>query len=195
MYHELKIPLMNIFIQSLSTGIFPGKMEFAKVSPMFKNSKKTIASNYRPISVLPYFSKILERIMYNRLYSYLTENNVLLNKQFGFQAGHSTEHALLELVDQISNKFNDKNYLLCIFFDFSKAFDTVDHKILTQKLEHYRINGQNLSWFKNYLTNWKQYIQYDGNNNNNGINNNNSNNNINSNFEQTELLDIICGVP
>ena len=96
--------------------------------------------------------------MYNRLYSYLTENNVLFNKQFGFQAGHSTEHALLELVDQISNTFNDKNYLLGIFIDLSKAFDTADHKILIQKLKHYRINGKNLSWFKNYLTNRRQCI-------------------------------------
>ena len=125
-------------------------MKIVKLLPTFKNGKKSITSNYRQISVLPCFSKILERIMYNRLYSYLTENNILFNKQFGFQAGHSTEHALLALIDQISNTFNN---LLCIFFDLSKAFDTADHKILTQKLQHYRINGQNLSWFKNYLTN------------------------------------------
>ena len=137
---------------------------------------------------------MLERIMYNRLYSYLTENNILFHKQYGSRAGHSTEHALLELVDQISNTFNDKNYLLGILIDLSKAFDTVDHKIFIQKLKHYRINGKNLSLFKN-LTNQKQYIQCDS-NYNNGINNNNSNNNknINSNFEHTELLDIICGV-
>ena len=78
--------------------------------------------------------------MYNRLYSYLTENNILFNKQFGFRAGHSTEHTLLELVDQISNTFNDKNYLLGIFIDLSKAFDTVDHKILIQKHKDYGIN-------------------------------------------------------
>ena len=136
--------------------------------------------------------------MYNRLYKYPTENNILFNKQFGFWAGHSTEHALLELVDQISKTFNDKNYLPGIFIDLSKAFDNVDHKVLIQKLENYGITGKNLSWFKNYLTNWKQYIQYDSNNNNDIKNNdniNNNNKNINSNFEKTELLDIICGVP
>ena len=93
----------------------------------------------------------------------------MFNKQFRYQAGHSTKHALLELVDQISNTFNDKNYLLGIFIDLSKASDTVDHKILMQKLEHCRINRKNLSQFKSYLTNRKQYIQYDSNNNNNDI--------------------------
>ena len=79
-YLKLKIPLMNIFSQSLSTGIFPDKMKITNFSPIFKNGKKSIASNYRPISVLTCFSKISECIMYNRLYSYLTENNILFNK-------------------------------------------------------------------------------------------------------------------
>ena len=79
MYHELKIPLMNMFSQSLWTAIFPDRMRIRKVSPIFKDGKKTIASNYRSISVLPCFSKILERIMYNRFYSYLTGNNILFN--------------------------------------------------------------------------------------------------------------------
>ena len=91
--------------------------------------------------------------MYNRLYSYLTENNISFNKQFGFRADHSTEHALLELVDQICNTFNEKNYFLGIFNDLSKAFDSMDHKTLIQKLEHYGINGKSLSWFKSYLNN------------------------------------------
>ena len=75
-----------------------------------KTLKKTTAFIYRPISVLLRFSKMLEPIMYDRLHSYLTRNNILFNKQFVFQTCHSTEHALLELVDQISNTFNDKNY-------------------------------------------------------------------------------------
>ena len=111
------------------------------------------------------FFKKFRSYYYNRLYSYLTEKNILFNKQFGFREGYSTEHALLELVDQSSNAFNDKNYLLGIFIDLSNTFDTVDHKILIQKLEHYGINGRNLSWFKNYLTNRKHHIQYDRNNN------------------------------
>ena len=95
-YEELKTPLMRIFNLSLNTGIFPDKLKIGKVSPIFKNGEKDLLTNYRPISVLPCFSKILERIMCDRLYSYLTENKILFKKQFGFRSGHSTDHALLE---------------------------------------------------------------------------------------------------
>ena len=100
-------------------------MKITKVSPLLKSCEKTFASNYRPISIFPCFSKILECILHSRRYSYLIENNTLFNTQLRFQAGYSTEHALLKLVDQIRNTFNDKNYLLGIFIDLSKAFDTV----------------------------------------------------------------------
>ena len=118
---------MRIFNLSLSTGIFPDTLKVAKVSPIFKNGGKDLLTNYRPISVLPCFSKILERIMYDRLYSYLTENKILFKKQFGFTSGHSTDHALLELIDQICECFDEKKIFLVIFVDLSKAFNSVNH--------------------------------------------------------------------
>ena len=159
-YNEVKTPLMNILNLSLNPGLFPDSMKVTKVTPIFKKGEKSGISNYRPISVFPCFSKILERIMYNRLYDYFSTNSILFNEQFGFQAGHSTEHALLELIDQICDSFNDKNYFLGTFIDLSKAFDAVDHSILVKKLEHYGIKGRSLSWFQNYLSNRQQYIEY-----------------------------------
>ena len=129
---------MNVF-QSilLKTGIFTEKIKIkVKVSSIFKKGDKSILSNYSPISALPFFPKILERVIYNRRYTYLADNKILFNKQFGFKASHSTGYALLDLIDQVSDSLNDKSYFVGIFIDLSKAFDTVDHKILLKKLQH-----------------------------------------------------------
>ena len=120
LYNELKIPLINIFNLSLNTRIFPDRMKAAKITPIVKKGEKCKISNYRPISVLPCFSKILEQTMHNRLYDYFTINNILFNKQFGFRVGHSTQHALLELIDQICDSFDTKNCFLGIFIDLLK---------------------------------------------------------------------------
>ena len=154
-------PLLHIFNLSIQTGIFPDELKITSVTPIFKGGENWNLGNYRPIPILPCFSKIFERIMYNRLYKYLTDNNILYKKQFGFQTGHSTEHAIIQLVDQINSNFEKDQYTLGVFIDLSKAFDTVDHKTLIAKLENYGIKGINLLWFKSYLENRKQFIQYD----------------------------------
>ena len=118
--------------------------------------------------------------MSDRLYSYLTENKILFKKQFGFRSGHSTNHALLELIDQIGECFDEKKYFLGIFVDLSKAFDTVNHKILINKLQNYGICSKNLLWFKSYLSNRKRYLEYKD---------------IFYEQKSTNLLQIKCGVP
>ena len=133
-FNSLLVPLKYIFDLSLKSGTFPEKMKIARVTPVFKSGDTSLMTNYRPISVLPCFSKMLERIMYNRLYKYLTENNLLYCKQFGFQKGHSPEHAILQLVEQINQSFEKNEFTLGVFVDLSKAFDTVDHQILIKKL-------------------------------------------------------------
>ena len=114
------------------------------------------------ISVLPCFSKILERIMYNRLQKHLSENNLLFERQFGFQSSKSTEHAILELSDEILNSFEKNNFTVGVFIDLSKAFDTVNNDVLIKKLSYYGINTNNLAWFSSYLRNRQQYISADG---------------------------------
>ena len=148
--HKTLSHIFNLFLQ---TGICPNKFKIAKVTPLFKGGENYELGNYRPISVLPCFSKILEKIMYNCLYKYLTDNSILYKKQFGFQEGDSTEHAIVQLVDQIRNSFESKQCTLGVFVDLSKALDTVNHKILIYKSEYYGIRRQNLLWLISYLTN------------------------------------------
>ena len=113
-------------------------------------------SNCRPISVLPCFSKILERLMYKKAIRFFNKHHLLSRYQYGFRAGHFTQHVAIELVDKIErNKFT-----LGIFLDLSKAFDTVNHDILLDKPEYYGFSGMLLEWFRNYLTNGKQIISY-----------------------------------
>ena len=176
-YEEIKQPLFQIFKSSFRNGIFPESLKVAKVTPIFKSGDSSILGNYRPISVLPVFSKILERIMYNRLFSYFKENNLFYVKQFGFQKNTSTEHAILQLINDITSSFAKKEFTLGIFIDLSKAFDTVNHEILLKKLQLYGIRGTSFKWLKSYLKNRKQYIYFDK----------------NKNF--TNLLNVVCGVP
>ena len=161
MSDEIFVILKHIFNISLAKGVFPDELKIARVTPIFKKGNNTLVTNYRPISVLPCFSKLLERIMYNRLYKFLLENNILYQKQLGFQNAHSPEHAILQLVNQMTEAFSQGKYTLGIFLDLSKAFDTVNHNILLEKLKAYGIQSENLKWFRSYLSNRKQFILYD----------------------------------
>ena len=150
--------LADIFNKSFLTGIVPTKLKIAKVIPLYKTKDPALFCNYRPISLLPVFSKILERLMYNRLYNFLTEHNILSMNQFGFRKKYSTFLALMELVDNITKNIDGGNYSIGIFLDLSKAFDTIDHTILLDKLCRYGIRGVTLNWFKHYLNDRKQFV-------------------------------------
>ena len=153
-------PLLIIINKSLETGSFPTQMKTAKVIPVYKSKEKVHFSNYRPISLLPTMSKILEKVVYKRLYKFLIENKVLYNSQYGFRSKHSTSDAIAELVSNILTGFDNKEMTLAVFLDLSKAFDTVDHKILLQKMHTYGIRGIALNWFDSYLSNRTQFVQY-----------------------------------
>ena len=156
---ELAVPLSIIFNYSLSTGCFPTKMKYAEVVPLYKSKSKLEASNYRPISLLITISKILEKIMYSRTYKFLDENNQIYRSQYGFRAKHSCEHAIGELVSNIVKNQQKEKYTASLFLDLSKAFDTLDHKLLLHKLEIYGIHGVALQWFESYLSDRKLRVK------------------------------------
>jgi len=157
---QIAEPLSYIINCSFQTGLVPDQLKIAKVCPIFMNGDKNSFCNYRPISVLPRFSKIFEKAVYNRLESWVMKNNVLSNNQFGFRAKHSTSMALLEMYDHITQSFEKSDFSIGIFFDWSKAFDTVNYNIMFTKLKNYGIRGLKLKWFRNYLSNRKQYVYF-----------------------------------
>ena len=152
--------LALIINQSLSTGIFPNKLKVAKVVPIFKKDDPHQPGNYRPISLLPAISKIFEKVVYKQVYNYMDTNNLLYKSQYGFRQKHSTELAAMEVTDQVFRDIDKKKLPLAIFLDFSKAFDTIDHLILLNKLAYYGIKGTALNWFKSYLKDRTQFVQY-----------------------------------
>ena len=130
------------------------------VIPVHKKENATLAENYRPISLLPCLSKLLEKIVYNRLFSFLTHTKQLSSTQFCFRQGHSTSHAVSLLIEKITNAFEEKKQIMGIFIDFCKALDTINHSILLQKLQHYGVRGVALNWFMNYLKGRTQQVSY-----------------------------------
>jgi hypothetical protein len=147
----VKTPLIHIFSRSLSSGIVPDKMKIAKVVPIFKSGSHTDINNYRPISLLCSFSKILEKIVAGRLLKYLNSNNLISPNQFGFRAKHATVHPKFKLINSAANAINNKKFFLVIFCDLRKAFDTCNINILLKKLSKLGIQGAELAWFKSYL--------------------------------------------
>ena len=150
--------LAHICNISLNSSKFPDEWKKAKVTPIFKSGDKNNVSNYRPISVLPIISKIIERTVHNQLYDYLCSRNILSDSQSGFRSNHSTTTTLLDVQDYILNNMDNGFATGVIFLDLKKAFDTVNHEILINKLADYGIKGNELGWFKSYLSNRAQAV-------------------------------------
>ena len=129
---------INYFMQ---LGVFPKLLKVGKISPIYKKGDSQLFENYRPISLLPIFGKIFEKILYDRLYNFFSSKSVIHSKQFGFRKNHSTGHAINYSINKILNELKQHNHVIGIFIDLSKAFDTIDHEKLIIKLEHYGIRG------------------------------------------------------
>lgn len=148
--------LTYIINLSLTTGIFPDDWKGARVSPIHKGDAKTNPNNYRPISVLPVVSKLVERIVFNQFYEYLMRHDLLANAQSGFRPCHSTLTALLDITNDWYSNMDNGLLNGVLFLDLKKAFDTVDHEVLLQKLKLYGVDTLSLKWFQSYLTGRKQ---------------------------------------
>ena len=156
---SMAINLSIIFNICLSTGIFPQLLKTAKVIPIYKAESRMLASNYRPISLLPIIGKLFEKLLFTRLTSFIQKYNILYDRQYGFQSAKSTEHAVIDIQERVLNALDKKEWPCCIFLDFAKAFDTVNHSILLQKLNHYGIRGKALELIESYLWGREQCVQ------------------------------------
>ena len=161
-HHSVNHPLVYMTNLSLQQGIFPKELKIANVLPLFKACDPCVFNNYRPVYLLCILSKVYEKVMYNRLLTFLEDYNVLFENQFGFRKLHSSYMALMVLTDKLIKSLENGEYVIGVYLDFSKAFDTVDHAILLSKLSHYGIRGNALNWFISYLSNRKQYVTYNG---------------------------------
>ena len=154
--------LVIIFSKSISEGIFPELLKTAKVVPVFKKDDKNFAKNYRPISLLSVFNKIIEKLVFKRVQSFLSKHNVLYKYQYGFRTNFSTTQASLDVLYYIYTALDEGKYVFGIYIGLKKAFDTFNHNILLTKLEYYGIRGLALKWFASYLNNRSQFVSTNG---------------------------------
>lgn len=155
-------PLTHVFAVSLKTGVVPSDLKVAKVLPLFKEGEPSVFNNYRPISILLCFSKVLEKLVYTRVIKHFNDNNILYKHQYGFCKKHSTYMALLQLTDKISTALDKNMFAIGNFLDLSKAFDTVDHDILLSNLHGYGLQDVVIRWFSDYFSNREQYVCING---------------------------------
>ena len=152
--------ISNKLIKSIVDSIAKPLSIIAKIIPIYKSKEKSLMNNYRPISLLPCISKLIEKILFDRVTPFLNANNIISKNQFCFRANYSTGDALIHFMNNLIEDKEKKFHNISVFLDLSKAFDTIDHKILISKLNYYGIRGNALEWFSNYLSGRYQYVDY-----------------------------------
>ena len=152
-------PIAHILNLSVKTSTVPSLWKSAKICPIFKSGKSELVENYRPISVLPVLSKILEKTVHQQLYSFLETNSLLNDCQFGYRKRRSTKLATALFCDKIRREIENGLLVGCVYLDLSKAFDTIGHSVLLEKLILYGVCGPELAWFTDYLFNRTQLVE------------------------------------
>lgn len=155
-------PLTHLINLSLSEGTFPSILKTAKVVPLHKKGDNTLPENYRPVALLSTISKIVERVVFNRILNFATKNNILSQAQHGFRKKHSTQTAIMAFLNDLYENINQKNKCVGLFMDLSKAFDLINHKILIEKFVRYGLRGKMKDWLLSYLTNRYQVVDING---------------------------------
>ena len=160
--NEYVIPLTHLINLSIVQGDFSNELKLAKVLPIYKSEEEHFTQNYRPISVLPYFSKIYERVIYNHLMQYINSNDILYDKQIGLRRGHSTSYAIISLVEKVSKALDTGKIVVGVYLDIRKAFDCVRHSTLLDKLHKIGIRENLFCLIISYLMSRTQYVHYNG---------------------------------
>jgi hypothetical protein len=160
--HEISGPLFCLFNCCIRGGHYPAFFKVARIVPVFKSEDPTEFANYRPISVLPVLSQVFKRVLQVRLLEFLDLQGVINPGQYGFRADHSTAMAVKDMVERVREAWDSKRATMRVFMDLKKAFDTVDHRILLAKLEHYGVRGRVLGLLGSYLEGRFQYVVYNG---------------------------------
>ena len=148
--------------KSISDGIVPDLWKVARVTPLYKSDDKLQVENYRPISVLPVLSKVVERVVHSQLNAHLHQLDFLYQHQYGFRHGHSTEQAITQLNNWVLPSMDKGKVTGLLFVDISKAFDSLNHKVLLHKLKHLGLSERSLRWFRSYLAHRQQSVLING---------------------------------
>ena len=160
--NELAIPLNIIFNKSLESSEIPDEWKKGKITALFKKGSKKVASNYRPVSLTSIVYKCLEKIVRERIISFMKNEKLFSNRQYGFISGRSTQLQLLEVLDKWTEALDKGHSIDCVYMDYAKAFDTVPHRRLLYKLSRYGINPKAVSWIENFLGNRTQQVIVQG---------------------------------
>ena len=159
---ELAPSITYLVNKSISDGIVPDLWKVARVTPLHKSDDKLQVENYRPISVLPVLSKVVERVVHSQLNAHLHQLDFLYQHQYGFRRGHSTEQAITQLNNWVLESMDEGKVTGLLFIDISKAFDSLNHKVLLRKLEHLGLSERSLRWFRSYLADRQQSVLING---------------------------------
>lgn len=157
--HKIAAAIAKLINSSIEKNIYPSELKTGIVRPIFKKGRNADYDNYRPITILPTVDKIIERFLCHQIYKFYADNNILSETQYGFQPSKNTTQLLTAFTDLLNSYLNDRMHVLVVFIDYSKAFDTLRHEVLLERLDDCGVRGPVLGWCKDYLNDRAFYVK------------------------------------